>query len=106
MPKRKVDVRQQKEEIEGDEPSNIRPQLSKEEIKKLFDSYDAVDAAFESAKSKVDAFSQKRQAAVRDIYEQVGAGPFTRKGRKVRISKRGEVYFFRGESDADTIEID
>lgn len=101
MPKRKVDVNKQ----EGPEEPK-RPELTKEEIQKLFATYDAADAAFEMAKSKVDTLSIKRQAAVKDIYEKVGAGPFTRKGRRVQILKRGDSYFFKGENTTETIEVD
>ena len=61
MPKRKVDVANQGPE----EPP--RPQLTKEEIQKLFATYDGADAAFESAKAKVDTLGLKRGAAVKEI---------------------------------------
>lgn len=71
------------------------------EKKKLFEEYESHSMSLEEAKSLCEEASVAMSNAVKAIFTKAGHhGPFTFKGRKLTISKRGEHYYFRTKDTA------
>lgn len=60
----------------------------------LFESADAEQAAYEAALAKAEAHRRgKLSKALEAIVKELGKGPFSFKGRVLRIRQRGELFY-------------
>lgn len=95
------------EENKGDEnKGDEKKQLSKEEIRALFDAADKAESDVKAIETKLAEAKKKYSDSLATIATQVGTGPFTRNGREISIQKRGDTYFLKGKSERTSMSID
>lgn len=87
-----------------------KKELTKAEKKALFKTADEYQSVVDDALKAVDEAKLELSAAIQEIADQVGNGPFeltsgSRKGEIVRISNRNDVYFFKGMGKAEVERI-
>lgn len=74
--------------------------LTKEQKAALFEAYAQKETAVEALELQLEAAKVDKSTAVKAILEGCGkAGPFAFKGKTLKISKRGDNYFFRAQQD-------
>lgn len=75
--------------------------------KPLFSKKDKLDDEIQKLEAKLDELRSQRQEVAKEVYENLGAGPFTWNGEKVLIMRRKPkdapdsetVFYFRGPSE-------
>ena len=91
------------EEEEDEEEENNDPQrreLTGKEKKKLFLDYqEAVDTLAEIDEARASA-KEELSVKVKEIFDNIGSGPFLWKGAQLKIATRKDNYFMRVQSAA------
>ena len=87
-----------------------RPNLTKEQKRKLFTDYQKLQGDVDKAEATLNALLMKRSQSVLDIVGKLGNGPFNVDGEVLTASTRTRkdgvvVAYFRGPGKAQVIEI-
>lgn len=78
----------------------------KPDPKEYFANYAAAAGRAEEAEAAFKEAQREKSQAVEDIFETFGPGPFVYKGNKLTIGRRGETYFFKGETIEGALVVD
>jgi hypothetical protein len=80
--------------------------LSAAETKALFEAVDTCSDEVAQLEKLLEEARAKKSDAIKNIAVQLGSnGPFEWKGRELTITKRGDTYYFRGESEKKVTKI-
>lgn len=86
------------EEEEDNDP--VRPTLSAKDKGKLFKAYQEVTNTLGEIEEAMLAAKAEQSEAVKEIFDQVGPGPFVWQGKHIKVVSRKGKYFMRVESAA------
>lgn len=100
-----TEIEEEESAPENELPEPEKKELTKAEKKALFAAYEKTDAAWQAKKVEMEKLAVARSAAVKEIFELLGKGPFGYKGDTLIVVKRGDAYYFRGKSDRQIEEI-
>lgn len=95
-----------KEEELLEEAVEEKTEEKKPDPKEYFAAYEAASGRAKEAEDAFKEAQREKSQAVEDIYETFGAGPFVYKGNKLTIGRRGETYFFKGETTEGALVVD
>jgi hypothetical protein len=82
-----------------------RPELPREEKRKLFDAVFATEKEVKAAEDAVAVAVDKRSVAVRKLIEMCGNGPWRVNGQVLRASSRGDTAFLKRPGDENIEEV-
>lgn len=86
------------EEEENSDP--VRPTLSAKEKGKLFKAYQEATNTLGDIEEAMLAAKAEQSEAVKEIFDQIGPGPFLWQGKQIKVVSRKGKYFMRVESAA------
>ena len=84
------------------EPKEESKELSPAESSALFEGVDKATVAVKKAQETLNSAEEKKSAAVKKIHDSLGSGPFEWKGRRVKVTKRGEHFGLKEPKDTTT----
>lgn len=87
------------------EDTNPKVKATPAEQKSLFEAHDKVLTEEKELEAKLEQVHAKKNNCIKNIYETMGDGPFKWKGAILNITKRGEIYYFRGRREEEPLEI-
>lgn len=92
---------------EAPKEAPAKPKLTKAEKAALFEAYETAHQKVSAAEKVLDDAKTAQGGAVKAIFEALGKGPFSWKGRELTVAKsaKGDGYHFRGESTREVEKI-
>ncbi len=88
--------------------SAIQPQPStaKPLLPELFATYRETQTNVEAHISALESAELSRSSAIEQIYNHYGSGPFSFKGKKVKVRQRKGFFYFNTEGETTVIEVE